>query len=264
MNICSTNKKQFTFTAVTIVSCNHSATNFTSEVQVIYWGQLCLSGPAKSVLVLVECVCIIKLWGPIKLMELLYSLDQIGSTNMHKVLAKNMKRRYREALKTDKFRTKLFSICLFLFVFSIWLHFSQLSSFLSTDMSVRSETFHHMIKFDWPEHKAKEDQVTLSVECFSIIKLWYPLKLMGLGWPLGKMDRSVQGANLWPADLFFFLRKYTELFLLQYEVINLDPYKKHYKSLPWSQQLQFLALVQPSCWIIMHWDAICRTSGWLQ
>ena len=70
---------------------------------------------------------------------------------------------------------------------------------------------------------------------------------MGLGWPLGKMDRSVQGANLWPADLFFFLRKYTELFLLQYEVINLDPYKKHYKSLPWSQQLQFLALVQPSC-----------------
>ena len=204
MNICSTNKKQFTFTAVTIVSCNHSATNFTSEVQVIYWGQLCLSGPAKSVLVLVECVCIIKLWGPIKLMELLYSLDQIGSTNMHKVLAKNMKRRYREALKTDKFRTKLFSICLFLFVFSIWLHFSQLSSFLSTDMSVRSETFHHMIKFHWPEHKAKEDQVTLSVECFSIIKLWYPLKLMGLGWPLGKMDRSVQGANLWPADLFFY------------------------------------------------------------
>ena len=65
-----------------------------------------------------------------------------------------------------------------------------------------------MIKFHWPDHKAKEEQVTLCAECFCIIKLWYPLKLMGLGWPLGKMDRSVQGANLWLAD--FFLWKYTD------------------------------------------------------
>ena len=82
------NKKE----TIYILCCDNSFREFWHPIpQVVSWSeiemnrdQLCGRVESVLVLVLVECVRTIKLWGPIKLMELLCPLDQSG-TNMHKV-----------------------------------------------------------------------------------------------------------------------------------------------------------------------------------
>ena len=69
-------------------------------------------------------------------------------------------------------------------------------------LSEQLENRVNMITFHWPDPKANTEQVALSAECFAMIKLWYPVKLMGPGWPRGEI--SVQPlrmiSDMWARD----------------------------------------------------------------
>ena len=115
-------------------------------------------------------------------------------------------------------------------------------------LSEQLENRVNIITFHWPDPKANTEQVALSAECFAMIKLWYPVKLMGPGWPRGEI--SVQPlrmiSDMWARD---FVMKILHWY--QMDISVFDKYigsKFHEVGILLNQPLTIPLLV--------HWDTI--------
>ena len=115
-------------------------------------------------------------------------------------------------------------------------------------LSEQLENRVNMITFHWPDPKANTEQVALSAECFAMIKLWYPVKLMGPGWPRGEI--SVQPlrmiSDMWAKD---FVMKILHWYQMDISVFNKYIGSKFHEA--------GILLNQPlTIPLLVHWDTI--------
>ena len=118
----------------------------------------------------------------------------------------------------------------------------------SHKLCLKLENRVNMITFHWPDPKANTEQVALSAECFAMIKLWYPVKLMGPGWPRGEI--SVQPlrmiSDMWARD---FVMEILHWYQMDISVFNKYIGSKFHEA--------GILLNQPlTIPLLVHWDTI--------